>query len=154
MRPTTFPSTSRTCAPVSDCRRTSGISVPSPCQFLDDVIAQPALPRERRRAVRIDVELQVLRVDLADQGPRNDLNRRLPNRKAATDCLDPLLDPRMNPSGQHDESELETIDTRLLALLEAQDQTVDASHERPFTVDELVVQNIANELEIHQLPPA
>src|SRR5205823_8978535 len=66
----------------------------------------------------------------------------------------PCLESRMQTAREHCETELEVIDAGS-AFTNCEHDSVDSAHLRVVGIDELFVEEIANEIELlrHQLPP-
>src|SRR5437773_580476 len=115
------------------------------------MLSQPALPIERRRFQRREIEFDVVRRDLQDSGPGHDLPRVLSHAPPLSNRLKPALHSRMDAAGKHGEAELEVIDARRPILAHLQNQAVDPSHEGFLAVAKLLIEDVAHD--VHQLLP-
>src|SRR5829696_4844979 len=151
MRPTASPSGPTTRRPRRSSIWISFGAMSRARDLADDVVAQPVLPVEDRRLMHLEIELDI-DSDVAHLLPRNPV--RLAMRLAAEargEARDEPAEPRPEPARERDAANLDERDARRFALAQLGDKPVDLADLRLTAVDQLLVEDVADE--IHHQPP-
>src|SRR6185312_575408 len=118
------------------------------------MVAQPALPIEGRRFVRLDVELHAERSDVQHPRPRDAVARLFADVDAAAQAEEPIPQPRMEAARQDDEAHLDGYDPWRLALAQLEDEAVHPPHLRLLAIGHLRIEDVADQVQaFHQPPP-
>src|SRR5438105_2507406 len=98
----------------------------------------------------IDAQRRLLERDARQRKANRDATSRT---EACVETSEPAAEPAIEPPGERDGSDLDVSHARRLTLTQLENDPVDLPGVLPGRVDELIIEDVANEEQLHHDPP-